>query len=264
MHNEIHVFDNGVKVYGHHISRGQRKRYKKHNVHEAEEEKIFLEILSALPGDGCFVNIGSAIGYYPILVKKTLPGLVIHAVEPLELHQQCFLENIELNDFRQSDFYFHPVGISDSGGLMNFVEARYGSKIVRNDQEYHQRPKARIKTYVKMMLAGLGLYAYTPRQVRTIETITLDKLMEIVGRPVDLLQMDVQGMELGVLMSGSRSLLAGDIKTFLIGTHGQALHRNCMDFLKQHGYLIEFEDGNTKDQPDGIIVASKGTKRLAA
>jgi hypothetical protein len=36
-----------------------------------------------------------------------------------------------------------------------------------------------------------------------------------------------------------------------------------LSLLKDHGYAIEFEEQDTKDQPDGIIVASKGCRRLS-
>ncbi len=60
MSRKIHIFDNGIRVYDDHLIPPQRKRYAQNNVHEVEEEEIFLRI----PVDGCFVNIGSAIGYY--------------------------------------------------------------------------------------------------------------------------------------------------------------------------------------------------------
>ncbi|MEC4986011.1 MAG: FkbM family methyltransferase, partial [Oscillatoria sp. PMC 1076.18] len=95
-----------------------------------------------------------------------------------------------------------------------------------------------------------------------IKTITLDRLIEIVGQPVDLVQMDVQGLETDILQSGFSCLKSGVIKTFLVGTHGFDKHHKCIDLFKQQGYLIEFEESQTKNQPDGIIVASKGIQRL--
>ena len=71
----IHVFDNGLKVYGAHLLQLQRERYLHHNIHEAEEEGIFLELIDELETGSTFVNVGAAIGYYVILAKLQRPDL---------------------------------------------------------------------------------------------------------------------------------------------------------------------------------------------
>lgn len=259
MRRAIHVFDNGVKVYDDHLIPAQRERYRKRNVHEAEEEDVFVEIVRSLPGDGCFVNIGSAIGYYPLLAKKLSPGLTIHAVEPLERHRRCFIENVRLNGLPVDAFVLHAQGISASGGPMSFLDKGYGSAI------QHDETPAGSRT--PRLLATLRAW-FTRRSSRTrtltIPTMTLDRLMDTIGTTADLVQMDVQGAELDVLKGGQRSLAAGTVKTFLVGTHGPELHQQCIELLSKHGYSIELDRYETEEQPDGILVASKGTRRLKA
>jgi len=77
----------GVSVYDDHLIPAQRQRYQKRNVHEAEEEDIFAELIRQLPADGCYLNIGCAIGYYPLPREALAPALTIHAVEPLAQHR---------------------------------------------------------------------------------------------------------------------------------------------------------------------------------
>jgi FkbM family methyltransferase len=238
---KIHTFDNGVKVYDDHLIAVQRERYQKRNVHEADEEDIFVEIIRDLSPHGCFVNIGCAIGYYAFLAKRLTPGLTIHAVEPLRRHREFFLENIRLNGFRSEDFIIHPEGISLSGNTATFRDLGYGSVI-----HHHTGPEADLKNML------------------IIPTKTLDNLIEPISRAVDLVQMDVQGLEADVLRGGLRSLQTGRVMTFLIGTHGAKIHQECMDVLSSYGYLIEFDEKNPQEQPDGIIVASKGVRRLNA
>ncbi len=95
----------------------------------------------------------------------------------------------------------------------------------------------------------------------TIATITLDDFVRRIGRPIDLLQMDVQGLEVEVLKGGTEAMKAGAVKTFLIGTHGRArgltLHDDCRELLRASGYRIEIDLPDTKEQPDGILVAGK-------
>src|SRR5258708_2664141 len=97
MARKVHVFDNGGSVYDDHLIPAQRERYRRRNVHEAEEEDVFAELIRNLPPDGCYLNIGCAIGYYPLLAMRLLPALTIHAVEPLAQHRAFFAENVRLN-----------------------------------------------------------------------------------------------------------------------------------------------------------------------
>jgi FkbM family methyltransferase len=250
MERKIHVFDNGLKVYNDHLTHVQRQRYKRHNVHEAEEENIFNNIIRAIPANGCYIDIGSAIGYYPLLAKRLSPGLIICAIEPLERHHAFFMENIALNGFIQNDFIIYTEGISLADGEAKFVDEAYGSSIQRNRNKGHS-----VKIYIKTFLSFIGLQK--TKNIITIKTITLDNMLKRIKKPVDLCQMDVQGFELDVLRGARHSLQAGSIRTFLIGTHGKKQHQGCIELLNESGYMIGFEDCYTKEQPDGILVAGK-------
>ena len=73
--------------------------------------------------------------------------------------------------------------------------------------------------------------------------------------------MDVQGLEVEVLRGAHESMRTGAVKTFLIGTHGRmvglTLHQECRELLQANGYAIEVDQPDTKEQPDGILVAHK-------
>jgi hypothetical protein len=136
MKRQIHMFDNEVRVFDDQLTPGQRDRYLIRNVQESEEEDIFVKLIRAIPADGCFVNIGSAIGYYPLLAKKLAPHLTIHAVEPLERHRVFFLENIALNGLSPTDFTVHEEAIYSSEGDERLVDNGYGS--LGSEQESEQ------------------------------------------------------------------------------------------------------------------------------
>ena len=93
MPRQVHVFDNGVKIYDDHLIPPKRARYRQRNVHEADEEDIFVTLIRALPADGCFVNVGAAIGYYAVLARRLAPGLTIYLVEPLWRHRKFLAED---------------------------------------------------------------------------------------------------------------------------------------------------------------------------
>jgi FkbM family methyltransferase len=253
MERAIHTFENGVRVYQDQLLEEQRARYAKRNVHEAEEEEIFLNLIRRVPPDGCFVDVGAAIGYYLILARRLSPGLTIHGVEPLARHRRFLAENAALNGFSPNEFTIHPEGLTSSEGSQSFVDRGYSSRIGRMSE-----PRRSLSTRWKKLLEKLGLRR--SKQLK-IPTITLDSLVRRIGRPVDVLQMDVQGLELEVLKGAPQTLKDGAVETFLIGTHGRAhgltLHEDCRELLRTNGYHIEVDMPDPKEQPDGILVASR-------
>lgn len=227
MKRAVHVFDNGVRVYDDHLWPIQRERYRARNVHEAEEEDLVVQLLGDVPQDGVFLDIGSAIGYYLLLSRRLRPDLEVHGVEPLKSHRDRFLENTILNVHSPRAFTIHAEAISSSDGVASLSDDGYGSAILKHR-------------------AGPGLLA--------VPTITLDRLVERIGRRVDLCQMDVQGHEAEVLRGAKHSMRSGAIGSFLIGTHNHNLHRECMALLEAHGYEVRNDLFETIAQPDGILV----------
>jgi len=263
----IHKFDNGVCVYDEHLMPAQRQRYRMNNVHEADEENYFIKIISSIPADGCFVNIGTAIGYYTILAKKLSPQLHVHAVEPLDYFRRCFRENLKLNNFSPEDFVVHPIAVGAEDGRLGFLEKGYESQLlVNNDRKsVFDQFSRKIKNLIKAILGSLGVKRYAAGLGRKteVDVVTLKTLVKKVARPIDLMSMDVQGLEVDILSSGSVELEQGLIKTFIIGTHGDAVHEQCIRILSRYNYTIEYDDADTPHQPDGIIIASKGVLRLS-
>ncbi|HEY2712392.1 MAG TPA: FkbM family methyltransferase [Chthoniobacterales bacterium] len=259
MERAIHTFDNGVQVYEDQLWPGQRARYERRNVHEAEEEDIFLRLLRRLPHDGCYVDVGAAIGYYLILARKEAPGLTIHGFEPLQRHRASLRENLELNRLTNDDFIIHPQGLTSSAGTHILLDRGYSSRLAADGAKTAPSLSQRWKD----LLVKLRLRHPRDKTI-TIETTTIDDVVRQIGRPIDLLQMDVQGLEVEVLKGAAESLKTGAVKTFLIGTHGRALglklHEDCRERLRTNGYEIEVDLPDTRDQPDGILVASKGLR----
>ena len=256
MERAIHTFDNGVRVYQDQLWVGQRARYEKRNVHEAEEEDIFVDLIARIAPAGRYVDIGAAIGYYLILARKLAPRLAIHGVEPLERHRRLLRENLALNGLPESDFTIHPEGLTSSEGSQIFMDRGYTSKLA----PVGETQKVSLSRRWKGLLESIGLRRPKDATV-IIPTITLDTLVRRIGGSIDLVQMDVQGLEVEVLKGAKESMRSGAIKTFLIGTHGRrvglTLHQECRELLQAHGYSIEVDQNETKEQPDGILVASK-------
>lgn len=235
-HNHIHEFNNGVKVYKNHLLKQQIDRYAKINIHEPEEEKWFKKIINEIkPKNGVFINIGAAIGYYVILAKRILPNLEIHAYEPLEKHRQYMKDNLQLNKLSLDGITIHPEAVSSRVGNSKFYPHSYGSSLV---SELHVKLK----------------YLPPENQI-SIHCTVLNEVTKLIGKVIDLIQVDVQGFEIDVLSGAVESMKSGVINSWLIGTHSLNLHTLCANILMDHNYKIVFENFKTLHQPDGIIYA---------
>ncbi|MCK5360521.1 MAG: FkbM family methyltransferase, partial [Gammaproteobacteria bacterium] len=205
---------------------------------------------------------------YAILAKKLSPQLHVHAVEPLESFRDFFAENILLNDLSESDFVIHPSAVGAMNGRVSFLQKGYESQLLvsKKGQGLSNVLAMKLKNIIKTTLGTFGVkrYAAGSGTKSEIDTVTMATLMQQVGRVVDVMSMDVQGLESDILSGGAAVMERGDVKTFIIGTHGRVIHQQCISMLTNKDYSIEYEEENTQQQPDGIIVASKGVRRLSA
>ncbi len=234
---KIHKFENGIKVDDSQLLDLQRQRYKKNNLHEPEEEAVFRACIKALPNNGVFVNIGSAIGYYLFLAQMIRSDLKIAGVEPLSMHRRFYNINRKLNGVSKSDIRIFNKAISSDNGNVYLWKDSYGSMIHSRSQYVNSSIRERLMKYKK------------------IKSITLEDLVHMFDSRIDLLQMDIQGLENQVLASSEASVLQkGLIKRILIGTHGKEIHDSCREILKNSGYYISADKFNTVMQPDGILL----------
>lgn len=93
------------------------------------------------------------------------------------------------------------------------------------------------------------------------EGIHVDNFIEEHGiKIVHILHSDIQGAELEMLYTCEQSMRESKIWYFFISSHTQKLHYQCLDFLKNHGYVIiasaDFDSGTYCY--DGVLVARLG------
>jgi FkbM family methyltransferase len=250
MTDSVHTFSNGLRVFDRHLSEGQKARYRSCNVHEADEEALFLKLLKAVPAAGVFVNVGAAIGYYPILAKRIRPDIIVHALEPLQEHREYMAANMRLNGLPEDSIVIHATGLSTRNGFAILDVQSYNSKL----RAPHISPVPMAKNALKRVLTSLRLGSYAIHEQR-IEIMSIESLLACMQRPIDLLQMDIQGLEADVLASGVTTLRTGAIKSLLIGTHGEEIHWRCAETVAAAGYTVEFCDPRPAGQPDGILAA---------
>jgi len=250
---KIHEFDNGVKVYDYHLLAIQRERYKRRNVHEEDEEDVFLSIVKKLPPGALYVNVGSAIGYYPLLARRLRADLRIHCFEPLPRHLRYFRENIVLNGFAEHDFTIHKTAVSSATGTARFKDSSYASALSLN---VSNKPSKRnlIKNWIGLIFGKDSASSFL--KVATVRLSEISGLTQ--SSKIDFLQMDIQGFEEPVLNAYFSTSVEQRcmVSHFLVGTHGLSIHRKCRSYFENSGFKIQHDEQDTQHQPDGILYAA--------
>lgn len=243
----IHTFDNGVRVNDSHLTQKQRSRYLHTNLHEPEEESLFISALHRLPSRGCFVNVGTAIGYYAVLAKKLRPDLEIHCFDPLPYHLECLKENIYLNGLEESSFHIHQAAVSDRIGKVRFLENSFASSI--DNSTLAQR----IIRKMRYLFSGNKLNQSLNRAF-WVHSVTLGGVFGMIAlQKISLLQMDIQGHELNVLTEFFNKRGHFEVSEFIVGTHGATIHSSCRNLLLNNSYRIVADLPTCEGQPDGIL-----------
>lgn len=223
--HDVHVFDNGVRVFRRHLSDVQSARYRSTNLHEPIEEEWFRRLSQDGSGAFRFADVGAGIGYYAILLKRLRPSAEILCFEPLRAHAEHLVSNLSLNHIDPEAVTVFTLAVCDRVGREAFHEESFGSRLA---------PDARHTSSV-------------------VATTTLEEIVEASGGPLDLVKIDVQGDERRVIAGAGRAL--PKIRAWIVGTHSLELHRQCLADLRDGGLAILFEDPAPPGQPDGLIVA---------
>lgn len=103
----------------------------------------------------------------------------------------------------------------------------------------------------------LGVVKDTDPDLRGAEWISIDDFIEKQGiEHVHILHSDIQGSEAEMLETTVKHL--DRIDYFFISTHGPAIHTGCLNFFKDHGFIILAEHTHFEScSGDGLIVAKR-------
>lgn len=238
---DVFKFDNGVLVFKDDISDDQLRRYQEapHAIHEPVEEHWFTTVLQqAKQGQVStpdrpfrFVDVGSALGYYCVLVKQAIPSADIYAIDPSPHFRARMRKTFALNGLSPDDYTAVDRALYPHGKSVVFREKSFESFIVQGADR-------------------------TVEHDNTIEvpTINLADVLGMVGGPIDLMKVDIQSAELALFNRNQEFLAAGHVDTWIVGTHSAAIHDTVLaHFKRDHDILFESPDPD--DQPDGLIVA---------
>jgi len=193
---------------------------------EHDKQRLMSSMLH--PGDTMF-DVGANVGYYTLLGSHRV-GTTGHVVafEPLPANVRFLQRHVRLN--RVQNVSLQAVAVSDHDGRARF--APHASNAMG-----------------KLSDAGSV----------EVATVSLDSIAK-AGRFPDpnLLKIDVEGAELGVLR-GAAQLLERARPAILLATHGADVHRQCCDFLRNAGYELRPIDASitSTDTTDEIIATPR-------
>ena len=224
----LHRFDNGLVVENGCLIDAQRQRYAVTNLHEPVEEDWICRLCHASAASPfTFWDIGAGIGYYAMLVATRRPDAIVYAFEPLPAHAAAIRRHWARNRLDPARLVLHEAAVGAAPGIAHLVDRNFSSHLARGA---------------------------APAAALPVPVVTVDAMLHARPGPVDLIKVDIQGLEDDLLSGASDA--AGRVCAWVIGTHGAAVHRRVHDRLVALGYVIVLSEVEVPGQPDGLVIAT--------
>ena len=168
-------------------------------------EEAFLEHIRSLDLVGAYVDVGAHLGTHTLWCAMLCRSTVVHAIEPVARYADVVERNVAANGL-EGRVVVHRVGVSDHAGLATNYLSRE-----------HQ----------------LGFVSDAEPVSETFQTVRLD---ELVPRPVVLIKLDIEGMELAALRGAER--LLEDRPVVFAEAHSEEELEAIDGLLNQRGYRV--------------------------
>lgn len=202
---------------------------------------LILSEINNLNERNIFLDIGANIGYYSIVAsKKVGESGRVYSFEPSAREFKRLLKNIELNQC--SNIVPLNIALSNTTDEINFSIANGHT--------------------------GLNSFIISeksvPKTVQIAQTLTLDTLLNLKNRTIDLAKIDVEGAELNVLIGMEGILKAKTIKRIIMEITPKFF--NCFNYTKDDVYRLLYRYGykslinSSSDQFDELFVLSDNDK----
>ncbi len=220
----------------------QEKRwfYRRYRQGEMHERPVSLAMLERVRPDSVCVDVGAFLGYYSVLLASRASHGTVVAVEMDETNREMLEANLARNAIRN-------VRVLPAAAFDSVTEVAY------TRESFAASPGHRI-----------GSAAGRPRveEIR-VPTVVLDDWLEREGLRPDLIKIDVEGAELGVLRGLARTLAHDGVRLF-VEVHPPQLAQaglstdDVVGFLAARGYrmfAIEEHRRTDRDVPMQPIAA---------
>lgn len=200
------------------------------------EGRVETAILSELEGGATFYDVGANIGWYSLLAARAVgPAGRVLAFEPSFANAALTQANAAVN--RLANVTVMCAALTDTDGWLTFLDkGNLQGRLDKDDfdaqGEFRAQRNQRVLARVPVPVARL------------------DSWLEQTGEPPpDVVKIDVEGAELGVLRGMVRTLESAG-PTLVVEMH--RTQREVADFLDGAGYEhapIEYPDRPTRDTP---------------
>jgi FkbM family methyltransferase len=169
------------------------------------------------------IDLGANEGYYTLKLKQNNPKCKVIVVEPNPLAFEVLEKNIKSN--KLSDIILVNKAVCSKNGKIIFKIVENVSAIGGKDLGIMNRPWLKEEMIKKVK----------------VDCITLNKLLKNYKiDELDILKLDVEGMELEILKS-SKNLL-NKIHKIVVEWHSKEIRDGLKKYLKEHGFKLVFEE----------------------
>ena len=196
---------------------------------EPHQTNAFIETLRE--GQTVF-DLGANVGYYSILASRLIgtKGRVV-SFEPSVRNLSLLYGHLRAN--RAENVMLIPAACSDTHHLALFSSgSNYAMGHLVNGEE---APTDRI-------------------QVTAVPCLTVDEVVERLNLSPDVMKIDVEGAEFGVL-KGAAKTLADCRPTIFLSVHSDELRESCSRMLEELGYTVETIN---QEDPYELLAKHKG------
>lgn len=152
-------------------------------VYDAEEIALFRQLLQRIPAEGCALDIGANIGVHTLLMAQTLLQRkgTVHAFEAQRIVFQMLCANVALNSL--PNVHCHHVALGKSAGELPIPAFDYTQPASFGSVEFGHEQREDI--------------GQKPGQSN--EFVRMLRLDDFPLKNVNLIKLDVEGMEVSVL-----------------------------------------------------------------
>ncbi len=226
---EYQIMHNGVLVeYGGYFGDWMSEVIKTlRGHHEPQEEKVFHEIIQLLPNKAVMIELGAYWSYYSLWFNKAIKNPTNYCLEPDPKNLDLGKRNAKVNKAKN----------------MNFIQAAAGKEdgqIISFKPQEGDFPPVRVP-------------------IKSVDGIVKENNIDFV----DILHMDIQGIELEALEGASRAIKEGKVRFIIVSTHHYSIsedpliHEKCLNLIRQLGGTVIVEHAiHESFSGDGLIAAS--------
>ena len=227
---DVQIQHNGLRVLagGYHGSWMKEIIAELKGHHEPQEEKLYYEVLKKLRKSPKILELGSFWSYYSLWLLHQFNDAHAFACEPDPVNRKVGIVNAQLNNLSDRITFIESAAGSEDGKSIEFTL----------DSDPSQKRHATI---------------------RSIDSLVKEYNINLI----DIVHMDVQGVELDALRGAIESIKRNKIRFVFISTHHYTFshdpmtHQKCKQFLIDNGaHIVSSHNVLESFSGDGLIVAS--------